>query len=90
MRRSLIASLALAGCMASAPQPRPSEEVPQPPVAPRQPKDVTVNGDKRIDDYFWLRDKGTPEVESYGFRATTGRSWRIRPTRRVSPNTTCT
>jgi oligopeptidase B len=37
----------------------------QPPVAPKEPKDVTVHGDKRIDDYFWLRNKGTPQVEQY-------------------------
>jgi oligopeptidase B len=37
----------------------------QPPVARKEPKDVSVNGDKRIDDYFWLRQKGTPEVEQY-------------------------
>ncbi|HEY2031462.1 MAG TPA: S9 family peptidase [Myxococcales bacterium] len=37
----------------------------QPPVAKKEPKDVTVHGDKRVDDYFWLRNKGTPEVEQY-------------------------
>ncbi|HVU17293.1 MAG TPA: S9 family peptidase [Candidatus Didemnitutus sp.] len=35
------------------------------PVADRQPRDVTVHGDIRIDDYFWLRDKANPEVRSY-------------------------
>ncbi|HWA27955.1 MAG TPA: S9 family peptidase [Lacunisphaera sp.] len=35
------------------------------PVAARKPRDVTVHEDKRIDDYFWLREKGTPEVVSY-------------------------
>jgi len=34
----------------------------RPPVPNKQPKDVTVHGDKRIDDYFWLRNKGTPAV----------------------------
>ncbi len=64
--RSFFVSLALAACTA-APQPKPAlaESQPQPPVARKVPKDVTVHGDKRIDDYFWLRDKGTPEVESY-------------------------
>jgi oligopeptidase B len=36
-----------------------------PPAAPRIPKDVTVHGDPRIDDYFWLRDKSNPAVISY-------------------------
>ncbi|TMA28421.1 MAG: hypothetical protein E6J78_07115, partial [Deltaproteobacteria bacterium] len=57
--------LALAACTASAPQTRPTPLAPQPPIARKEPKDVTVHGDKRIDDYFWLRNKGTPEVERY-------------------------
>ena len=36
-----------------------------PPVAPKIPKDVTVHGDKRIDDYFWLRDRTNPAVLDY-------------------------
>ncbi len=38
---------------------------PKAPVAARKPKDVTVHEDKRIDDYFWLRQKGSPEVVNY-------------------------
>ncbi len=38
---------------------------PPPPVAPREPKDVTVHGDKRIDDYFWLRRKDDPRTLAY-------------------------
>jgi oligopeptidase B len=38
---------------------------PQPPIAAKKPKDVTVHEDKRIDDYFWLREKGSPEVVDY-------------------------
>jgi oligopeptidase B len=37
----------------------------KPPVAKKLPKDVTVQGDKRIDDYFWLRDKTNPDVTRY-------------------------
>ena len=36
-----------------------------PPVAPRQPKDVSVHGDRRIDDYFWLRDRSNPQTDAY-------------------------
>ena len=36
-----------------------------PPVAPTQPHSVTLHGDTRVDDYFWLRDKGSPEVTAY-------------------------
>jgi len=37
----------------------------QAPVAAKKPKDVTVHEDKRIDDYFWLREKENPEVKTY-------------------------
>ena len=37
----------------------------QPPVAAKKPRDVTVHEDKRIDDYFWLREKANPEVVNY-------------------------
>jgi oligopeptidase B len=36
-----------------------------PPLAPRIPKDVTVHGDTRIDNYFWLRDRTNPAVIDY-------------------------
>ena len=35
---------------------------PQPPVAPREPKDVTVHGDVRVDDYFWMRQRDDPRT----------------------------
>src|SRR5258708_25850323 len=35
------------------------------PVAARKPKAVTKFGDRRIDNYFWLREKADPEVTSY-------------------------
>ena len=41
------------------------KELPKPPVAKIQPKDVTVHGDARIDNYFWLRDKKNPDVAAY-------------------------
>jgi len=37
----------------------------KPPVAVKRPKDVTLHGDRRIDDYFWLREKSNPEVRAY-------------------------
>ena len=36
-----------------------------PPVADRKPHTETLHGDTRIDDYAWLRAKGTPEVTAY-------------------------
>jgi oligopeptidase B len=37
----------------------------EPPLAPRVPKDVSVHGDARSDDYFWLRDRDDPRVLAY-------------------------
>jgi len=34
----------------------------KPPFAPKKPKDVSVHGDPRSDDFFWLRDKTNPAV----------------------------
>ena len=36
-----------------------------PPLAPRQPHDVSVHGDPRSDDYFWLRERDDPRTLEY-------------------------
>lgn len=36
-----------------------------PPVATKKPHPVTLHGDTRVDEYFWLRDKESPEVLGY-------------------------
>jgi oligopeptidase B len=38
---------------------------PEPPRAARRPVELQMNGDVRVDDYFWLRDREDPEVLSY-------------------------
>ncbi len=38
---------------------------PEPPVARRQPVEHVIHGDRRVDDYAWLRDKTNPEVIAY-------------------------
>ncbi|MFI5183797.1 MAG: S9 family peptidase [Vicinamibacteria bacterium] len=38
---------------------------PEPPTARRIPKVDVIHGDRRLDDYFWLRDKADPEVKAY-------------------------
>src|SRR5262245_16755403 len=38
---------------------------PTPPVARKQPRLDVVHGQRRVDDYFWLRDKDDPEVRAY-------------------------
>src|ERR1051326_4399129 len=57
------------------PQPKPqgaldrlglvSQSRPAPPVAKRVPKIDIVHGEKRQDDYFWLRQKDHPDVLAY-------------------------
>jgi oligopeptidase B len=37
----------------------------EPPVAKKLPKAMTIHGDTRVDDYFWLREKKNPEVTAY-------------------------
>lgn len=38
---------------------------PQPPSAARRPVEHRAHGDLRIDDYYWLREKDSPEVLNY-------------------------
>lgn len=37
----------------------------KPPVAQVIPKSITMHGDTRVDNYFWLREKSNPEVIAY-------------------------
>jgi len=36
-----------------------------PPRAPRETRDVSVHGDPRVDEYFWLRDRDDPRTLEY-------------------------
>jgi oligopeptidase B len=67
MNRLRLVLLLTLACTSAAPLQKPTQDPAplQPPIARKEPKDVSVHGDKRIDDYFWLRNKGTPEVEQY-------------------------
>ena len=35
------------------------------PVAQKNPKELIIHGDTRIDNYYWLRERENPEVISY-------------------------
>lgn len=37
----------------------------KPPVAPKIPKELTVHGHTRIDNYYWMNDRENPEVIKY-------------------------
>ncbi len=38
---------------------------PKPPEAPRRPRALEAHGDRRVDPYYWLREKSNPEVLAY-------------------------
>jgi oligopeptidase B len=40
-------------------------QTPTPPAAKKIPKVMINHGDRRVDDYFWLREKKDPEVTAY-------------------------
>jgi oligopeptidase B len=55
----LFLSLALLAPMAFA------GDGPVPPVCPIEPHQLEAHGDVRVDNYYWLRERGTPEVTAY-------------------------
>lgn len=63
--RALAHTAALATCLICATSAVHAQDAPLPPVAAKKPKDVSVHGDRRIDDYFWLRDKDDAEVQAH-------------------------
>src|SRR5260370_40274284 len=42
-----------------------SSSLPAPPVAKKEPKVTEINGQKSVDNYFWLREKKNPDVKGY-------------------------
>ncbi|MFY0526973.1 S9 family peptidase [Archangium gephyra] len=64
--------------VAAAPAPVPSEPVP--PVARRVPHPVAFHGDTFQDDYFWLREKESPEVRTYLEAEAAYTAGRMKPT----------
>ncbi len=38
---------------------------PTPPIAARKPVELINHGDRRVDDYFWLRERDNPEMLAY-------------------------
>lgn len=69
LRRTAAPLIAPAGTPLDYPETQPLtpelDDEPVPPLARRVPRVQTVHGETRIDDYFWLRDRGNPEVSAY-------------------------
>ena len=40
-------------------------ELPEPPVAEKIPKELTIHGDIRVDNYYWLKERENPKVIEY-------------------------
>ena len=59
----ILASLALTSVFVLAAADNSS--LPAPPVAKKEPKITEINGQKLVDNYYWLRDKKNPEVKAY-------------------------
>ncbi|HSN82962.1 MAG TPA: S9 family peptidase [Polyangiales bacterium] len=66
MRVMFLLLLALSGCARHAESAvEVQRAAPTAPVAPVHSHVVTMHGDTRVDDYFWLRDKESPAVMGY-------------------------
>mgnify|MGYP001462465551 CR=1 FL=1 len=42
-----------------------SEQKMNPPVAEKKPHELTIHGDTRVDNYYWLNERENPEVIAY-------------------------
>ncbi len=41
------------------------EKIMKPPIADKIPKELTIHNNTRIDNYFWMNERGTKKVEDY-------------------------
>jgi oligopeptidase B len=65
MHVSLASRIAVALIAVLLPVPSIAQSAPDAPVAPRKDHVQTWHGKAYADPYYWLREKGTPEVEKY-------------------------
>ena len=64
--RNVLSTAALAGgCLLASVAGAQTDEGPKPPMAKKVAKVETLHGDRRQDDYFWMREKKNPEVKAY-------------------------
>ena len=62
MSVSLVLALNISALMSAAPA---TADLPRPPAARRVSKVGVLHGEKRQDDYFWLRRKDDPQVRAH-------------------------
>jgi oligopeptidase B len=68
MKRSLLtlcAALSICAALTNVMAQQNAHPTLTPPVAKKIPKSIRTNGETRVDNYFWLREKTNPEVISY-------------------------
>lgn len=53
------------------------------PVAEKKPKELTIHGDTRVDNYYWLRDRENPEVIAYLEAENAYRETMMKPTEKL-------
>ena len=68
--RAILLALLLVGCLApltifNLPAADIDSSLPSPPIAKKIPKVTEINGQKMVDNYYWLRDKQNPDVRAY-------------------------
>ena len=63
--RSLLVTAMLLSASDSTPAQAADPEAVMPPAAAKKPKVMTKFGDRRVDNYFWLREKADPQVIDY-------------------------
>lgn len=61
----IIGTMMINGCADKTTQEKDLQVNMIPPVAAKRPYDVTIHGDTRVDNYFWLRERDNPEVLEY-------------------------
>jgi oligopeptidase B len=61
----LTAALLAAGLLLSGPACQKSDVGLRPPVAEKIPKELTIHGQTRVDNYYWLRERDNPKVIEY-------------------------
>jgi oligopeptidase B len=79
-RLAIVAVVLGAGCAGQPPPPMPpssppssrlsastsdAASAPRPPTAKKVPHETAIHGQKLVDDYFWMREKGSPDVVGY-------------------------
>jgi oligopeptidase B len=65
LRRLLPGLLLMGACMPETTIAQERSTPLEPPIAKKVPHVVTLHGDRRQDDYFWLREKTNPDVIAY-------------------------